>query len=49
MATETRTLLNGATLRQRLGDIGREEQRRHYSWDAVTHQWEGLYQDLISS
>jgi glycosyltransferase involved in cell wall biosynthesis len=49
MATETCGLLNDATRRRQLGDAGREEQQRNYTWDAVALQWERLYQDLISS
>jgi glycosyltransferase involved in cell wall biosynthesis len=49
MATETLKLLGDAEQRRRLGDAGREEQRRRYAWDTVTLQWERLYKDLIAS
>jgi glycosyltransferase involved in cell wall biosynthesis len=43
------TLIDDASLRERMGQLGRERVERLFSTDAVVPQYEALYREVVAS
>ena len=46
---QTSRLVHSSKMRKRLGELGRQSWKKHYTWDKITHQYLKLYEDLLSA